>query len=159
MTSTGLGLSTNAIVRRYTIKPSHFIRRTNRNQKGKSRWNSKGISQRNQQWTWKTQNESEMAVKDIIIEIKMIITVYMSEGNVNSMGSRCTIFGCIGTALRPFIWIRSIRKNQRRTCQGFEVWMESGGTSQRLLNSHSPLSALCDLMMENDICMCWWWTA
>ena len=42
MTSIGLGLWSNAIVRRYTIKPSNSTQRNNRNQKGESRWNSKG---------------------------------------------------------------------------------------------------------------------
>ena len=124
MTSIGLGLCSIAIVRRYTIKPSHSIRRTNRNQKRKSRWNSKEISQRNQQSIWKTQNDPEMTEREITIEIKMIITVYVSEENVNSVRSRCTIFGCIGTTLRPFMRMRSIKMNQRRMCQGYEVWME-----------------------------------
>ena len=84
-----------AIVRRYTIKFSHFIRRTYRNQKGQSRWSSKEISHRYQQWIWKTQNDSEIAKREITFEVEMNITVYIllrdpfceshEESNVNAI--------------------------------------------------------------------------
>ena len=45
--------------------------------------------------TTKSTIDMENTVKGIIIEIKMIIIVFISEANVNSMGSPCTIFGCI----------------------------------------------------------------
>ena len=61
--------------------------------------------QRNGQWIWNTQNDLEMAVKGIEIEIKikMVIAVYIAEGNVNSIGSRSNAFGYIGTLSRSFI--------------------------------------------------------
>ena len=63
------------------------------------------ILQRNGQWIWNTQNDLETAVKGIEIEIKikMVITVYISEGDENSMGSRSKTVGYIGTLSRSFI--------------------------------------------------------
>ena len=72
-------------------------------QQSEGKGNLDGISmktlQRNGQWICNTQNDLETAVKGIEIEtkIKMLITVYLSEGNVNSIGSRSITFGCNGT--------------------------------------------------------------
>ena len=77
------------------------------------------------QWIWDTQNHAGMAVKEIKIKIKMFIAVYLSEGNANYIGSRCTTFGSSGTILSQFISTRGFKETHRGIWSGFGEWTEN----------------------------------